>query len=246
VDATPKAPYSLDANLFHTSYESGMLEDPMCPPIKEMFRMTVDPEDAPQTPTLLRIEFIKGEPSKVINKSTGETFTDALDLFNHLNTVAGANGVGRIDIVENRFVGIKSRGVYETPAGTVLRAAHLDLEGITLDREVVRIRDTLSAEFARLCYYGFWYAPEMDLVMNSIDFSQRNVTGAVELKLYKGNVIIMGRESPCALYSADLASMDIDDGGKGLEYNPMEAQGFIRINGVRLRANHLLQKYGKV
>jgi len=110
----------------------------------------------------------------------------------------------------------------------------------------VRIRDTLSAEFARLCYYGFWYAPEMDLVMNSIDFSQRNVTGAVELKLYKGNVIIMGRESPCALYSADLASMDIDDGGKGLEYNPMEAQGFIRINGVRLRANHLLQKYGKV
>jgi len=245
VDATPKAPYSLDANLYHTSYESGMLEDPMTPPIKEMFRMTVDPEDAPQTPTLVRIEFLKGVPSKVINKSTGQEFTDPLELFNHLNTIAGANGVGRIDIVENRFVGIKSRGVYETPAGTVLRAAHLDLEGITLDREVVRIRDTLSAEFARLCYYGFWYAPEMDLVMNSIDFSQRNVNGAVELKLYKGNVIVLGRESPNALYSADLASMDIDDGGKGLEYNPMEAQGFIRINAVRLRANYLLQKYAK-
>jgi len=245
VDATPKAPYSLDANLYHTSYESGMLEDPMCPPMKDMFRMTVDPEDAPQTPTLLRIEFVKGAPSKVVNKTTGQEFTDPLEGFNHLNTVAGANGVGRIDIVENRFVGIKSRGVYETPAGTVLRAAHLDLEGITMDREVMRIRDTLSAEFARLCYYGFWYAPEMDLVMNSIEFSQRNVTGAVEIKLYKGNVIIMGRESPCALYSADLASMDIDDGGKGLEYNPMEAQGFIRINAVRLRANFLLQKYGK-
>jgi argininosuccinate synthase len=213
--------------------------------MKDMFRMTVDPEDAPQTPTLLRIEFVKGAPSKVVNKTTNQEFTDPLEGFNHLNTVAGANGVGRIDIVENRFVGIKSRGVYETPAGTVLRAAHLDLEGITMDREVMRIRDTLSAEFARLCYYGFWYAPEMDLVMNSIEFSQRNVTGAVEIKLYKGNVIIMGRESPCALYSADLASMDIDDGGKGLEYNPMEAQGFIRINAVRLRANFLLQKYGK-
>jgi argininosuccinate synthase len=245
VDATPKAPYSLDANLYHTSYESGMLEDPMCPPIKEMFRMTVDPEDAPQTPTVVRIEFVKGAPTKLVNKTTGEEFTDPLDSFNALNAIAGANGVGRIDIVENRFVGIKSRGVYETPAGTVLRAAHLDLEGITMDREVMRIRDTLSAEFARLCYYGFWYAPEMDLVMNSIEFSQRNVTGAVEIKLYKGNVIILGRESPCALYSADLASMDIDDGGKGLEYNPMEAQGFIRINAVRLRANFLLQKYGK-
>jgi argininosuccinate synthase len=222
-----------------------MLEDPMCPPIKEMFRMTVDPEDAPQTPTIVRIEFVKGAPTKLVNKTTGEEFTDPLDSFNALNAIAGANGVGRIDIVENRFVGIKSRGVFETPAGTVLRAALLDLEGITMDREVMRIRDTLSAEFARLCYYGFWYAPEMDLVMNSIEFSQRNVTGAVEIKLYKGNVIVLGRESPCALYSADLASMDIDDGGKGLEYNPMEAQGFIRINAVRLRANFLLQKYGK-
>jgi argininosuccinate synthase len=156
VDATPKAPYSLDANLFHTSYESGMLEDPMTPPVKDMFRMTVDPEDAPDKPTFIRIEFVKGAPSKVVNKTTGATFTDPLEAFNHLNEVAGANGVGRIDIVENRFVGIKSRGCYETPAGTVLREAHLDLEGITLDREVLRIRDTLAAEFSRLCYYGFW------------------------------------------------------------------------------------------
>ena len=242
VDATPKAPYSLDANLYHTSYESGMLEDPMTPPVKDMFRMTVDPEDAPDTPTFIRIEFKNGAPCKLTNKATGKVFTDPLESFTHLNEVAGANGVGRIDIVENRFVGIKSRGCYETPAGTVLREAHLDLEGITMDRELMRIRDMLSAEFSRLCYYGFWYAPEMELVMNSIEFSQKNVTGAVEIKLYKGNCIIVGRESPCALYSADLASMDIEDGGDGLEYNPMDAQGFIRINAVRLRANYMINK----
>jgi len=243
VDATPKAPYSLDANLYHTSYESGMLENPTTGPPKDIFRMTVDPEDAPNTPTFIRIEFVNGAPTKVVNKTAGVEYSDPLEAFNYLNEVAGANGIGRIDIVENRFVGIKSRGVYETPAGTVLRAAHLDLEGITLDREVMRIRDTLSAEFARLCYYGFWYAPEMDLIMNSINFSQKNVTGGVELKLYKGNVIVTGRESPCALYSADLASMDIEDGGKGLEYNPMDAQGFIRINAVRLRAHRILQQH---
>jgi len=204
--------------------------------------MTVDPEDAPEVPTFVRIEFVAGAPSKIINKSTGEEFTDPLLGFVHLNKIAGANGVGRIDIVENRFVGIKSRGVYETPAGTVLRAAHMDLEGITMDREVMRIRDTLSAEFARLCYNGFWYAPEMELIMNSIDFSQRGVTGAVEVKLYKGNAIVIGRESPVALYSSDLASMDIEDGGDGLDYNPMDAQGFIRINAVRLRAHSILTK----
>jgi argininosuccinate synthase len=207
-----------------------------------MFRMTVDPEDAPDTPTFIRIDFAKGVPVKVTNKTTGAEYTDPLEAFNHLNEVAGANGIGRIDIVENRFVGIKSRGVYETPAGTVLREAHLDLEGITMDREVVRIRDMLSAEFSRLCYYGFWYAPEMELIKNSIDFSQQNINGGVELKLYKGNAIVIGRESPNALYSADLASMDIEDGGAGLEYNPMDAQGFIRINSVRLKANYILQK----
>lgn len=245
VDATPKAPYSLDANLFHISYESGMLEDPMVGPTKDMFKLTVDPEDAPNVATLIRIEFKDGVPCKVVNNGTGESYTDPLELFTYLNKIAGANGIGRIDIVENRFVGIKSRGVYETPAGTVLRAAHLDLEGITMDREVMRIRDLLSAEFSRLCYNGFWYAPEMELIMNSIDFSQRNITGAVEMKLYKGNALAIGRESPCALYSSDLASMDIDDGGKSLDYNPMDAQGFIRINAVRLRANSILRAHLK-
>jgi len=138
VDATPKAPYSLDANLYHTSYESGMLENPTTGPPKDIFRMTVDPEDAPNTPTFIRIEFVNGAPTKVVNKTAGVEYSDPLEAFNYLNEVAGANGIGRIDIVENRFVGIKSRGVYETPAGTVLRAAHLDLEGITLDREVRR------------------------------------------------------------------------------------------------------------
>jgi argininosuccinate synthase len=241
ISATPKANYSIDANLFHTSYESGILEDPMVGPTSEMFLMTVAPEDAPDVATEIRIEFVKGNPSKVICKAQGIELSDPLESFIYLNKVAGANGVGRIDIVENRFVGIKSRGVYETPAGTVLRAAHLDLEGITMDREVMRIRDNMSKEFANLCYNGFWFAPEMELVMNSIEFSQKTVTGAVELKLYKGNVIITGRESPAALYSADLASMDIDDGGDGLDYNPMDAQGFIKINAVRLRAHRILQ-----
>jgi argininosuccinate synthase len=218
-----------------------MLEDPMTPPNKDMFRMTVDPEDAPDQPTLLRIDFEAGVPVRVTNRSTGDVQTDPLESFVYLNKVAGANGVGRIDIVENRFVGIKSRGCYETPAGTVLRAAHLDLEGITMDREVMRIRDTLAAEFARLCYNGFWYAPEMELVMNSVDFSQRHISGGVEVKLYKGNCTIVGRESRVALYSADLASMDIEDGGKGLDYNPADAQGFIRINAVRLRAHRILR-----
>jgi argininosuccinate synthase len=243
VDATPKAPYSVDANLFHTSYESGMLEDPMTPPMKEMFKMTVAPEDAPDTPTLLRIEFVNGTPTKVTNKTTGVSHTDPLDSFLYLNEVAGANAVGRIDIVENRFVGIKSRGVYETPAGTVLREAHLDIEGMCMDREVMRVRDTLAAEFGRLCYNGFWYAPEMDLVLNAIEFSQKNVTGAVEMKLYKGNVIILGRESSVALYSEQLASMDIEDGGDSLDYNPMDAQGFIRINSVRLKANRIREQH---
>ena len=213
----------------------------MTAPTQDMFRMTVDPLVAPNTPTYIRLEFLKGAPVKLIDKTNSVEHTDPLELFTYLNEIAGKNGIGRIDIVENRFVGIKSRGVYETPAGTVLRSAHLDLEGICMDREVMRIRDILAAEFARLCYNGFWYAPEMDLIMNSIEFSQKMVTGAVELQLYKGNVTVVGRESPCALYNSDLASMDIDDGGAGLEYNPMDAQGFIRINAVRLKANRIVQ-----
>jgi len=235
VDAKPKANYSIDENLFHTSYESGMLEDAMCGPEDSMFKMTKSPKEAPDTPEKIRIEFVKGIPTKITNLNDKTEKTDALDLFLYCNELAGKHGIGRIDIVENRFVGIKSRGVYETPGGTLLRAAHLDLEGITMDREVKRITEGLAAEFARLCYNGFWFAPEMDLIRHAIDFSQRDVTGVVEMELYKGNVIVTGRSSPKALYNADLASMDIEGGGDAFDYNPADANGFIRINAVRLK-----------
>lgn len=235
VDAKPKANYSIDENLFHTSYESGCLEDAMCGPEESMFKMTTSPKDAPSESESVLIEFSKGVPVKITNQSDGTVKTDPLELFLYCNYIAGKHGIGRIDIVENRFVGIKSRGVYETPGGTLLRAAHMDLEGICMDREVKRITETLSAEFSRLCYNGFWFAPEMELIRHSIDFSQRDVDGVVAIELYKGNCIITGRESPKALYNADLASMDIEGGGDAFDYNPADSQGFIRINAVRLK-----------
>lgn len=237
IDATPKAPYSVDENLYHTSYEAGMLEDPMTAPMVEMFKMTVDPKDAPDAAEQIQVRFEKGIPVGVTNL-TAKTpeLTGALDLFLELNKLAGKHGIGRIDIVENRFVGIKSRGCYETPGGTILRHAHLDLEGLCMDREVMKVRDTLSAKFAEFCYNGFWFAPEMDFVRNAVDFSQQNVTGYVNLELYKGNVTVIGRYSDEALYSADLASMDQEGGGANFDYNPADAQGFIRINATRLKA----------
>merc|ERR1719384_799286 len=197
--------------------------------------MTVSPKVAPDEPETVEIEFAKGVPVKITNKTDNTVKTDPLDIFLYCNMIAGKHGIDRIDIVENRFVGIKSRGVYETPGGTLLREAHLDLEGVCMDREVKRITEGLSSEFARLCYNGFWFAPEMELIRNSIDFSQRDVEGLVELELYKGNVIVRGRKSPKSLYNADLASMDIEGGGDAFDYNPADAQGFIRINSVRLK-----------
>jgi len=235
VDAKPKANYSIDENLFHTSYESGQLEDAACGPEEEMFKMTVSPQAAPDQSETVVIDFVKGVPTKITNKTDGTVKTDPLEIFLYCNTIAGKHGIGRIDIVENRFVGIKSRGVYETPGGTLLREAHMDLEGICMDREVKRITEGMSAEFARLCYNGFWFAPEMELIRHSLDFGQRDVIGEVEIELYKGNIIIKGRTSPKALYNADLASMDIEGGGDAFDYNPADAEGFIRINAVRLK-----------
>jgi argininosuccinate synthase len=235
VDAKPKANYSIDENLFHTSYESGQLEDANCPPDEDMFKMTRSPKNAPNESEKVQIEFSKGVPVKITNLADGTVKTDALDIFLYCNEIAGKHGIGRIDIVENRFVGIKSRGIYETPGGTLLRSAHMDLEGICMDREVKRITEGLAAEFARLCYYGFWYAPEMELVRHAINFSQRDVEGTVTAELYKGNIIILGRTSPKALYNADLASMDIEGGGDAFDYNPADANGFIKINSVRLK-----------
>jgi argininosuccinate synthase len=235
VDAKPKANYSIDENLFHTSYESGCLEDAAVGPEESMFKMTVSPQAAPDTPETVKISFENGIPTKITNVTDGTVITDSLELFLYANKIAGKHGIGRIDIVENRFVGIKSRGVYETPGGTLLRSAHIDLEGICMDREVKRITETMALEFARLCYYGFWFAPEMELVRNSIQFSQRDIVGEVEIELYKGNCTIKGRSSPKALYNADLASMEIEGGGDVFDYNPADANGFIRINAVRLK-----------
>lgn len=235
VDAKPKSNYSIDENLFHTSYESGCLEDAACGPEESMFKMTVSPQAAPDTPETVVIEFSQGVPVKITNKADGTVKTDPLEIFLYCNMIAGKHGIGRIDIVENRFVGIKSRGVYETPGGTLLREAHMDLEGICMDREVKRITEGMSNEFARLCYNGFWFAPEMELIRNSLNFAQRDVVGEVEIELYKGNCMVKGRSSPKALYNADLASMDIEGGGDAFDYNPADAQGFIRINAVRLK-----------
>jgi len=235
VDAKPKANYSIDENLYHTSYESGMLEDEKVRPDESMFKMTVSPKNSPDKAEIVRIEYKKGLPVKVSNLTDGTVKDDPLEIFLYCNDVAGRNGIGRIDIVENRFVGIKSRGIYETPGGTLLREGHLDIEGVTVDREVKRICETLSLEFSRLCYNGFWFAPEMDLVRHSIDFSQRDVEGYVDMELYKGNITVIGRHSDRSLYNADLASMDIENGGEAFDYNPADSQGFIRINSVRLK-----------
>lgn len=231
VEATKKAPYSMDANLMHISYEAGVLEDPRTRPSADMFRMTKDPKDAPDTPTDVSIHFEKGIPVRVVNSAAGIDIADAVEIFTYLNGVAGENGIGRVDIVENRFVGIKSRGVYETPAGTVLWAAHRDLETIALDREVYRLKHSLVPRYAELIYNGFWFSPEMEFLQTAMDKSQESVTGIVNLELYKGNVTVTGREAEGSLYDPELSSMDIEGG-----YDQQDAEGFIRINAMRLKA----------
>mmetsp|Transcript_36967 Transcript_36967/g.59829 ORF Transcript_36967/g.59829 Transcript_36967/m.59829 type:complete len:418 (+) Transcript_36967:90-1343(+) len=235
VSSSPKAPWSMDENLMHCSYESGVLEDPRASPPKEMFHVCVSPQDAPDKTEKIVIRFKDGTPIEVENLDDKKKVTGSVELLEYLNDLGRKHGIGRIDIVENRFVGIKSRGVYETPGVTILRAAHLDIEGIAMDREVMRLRDMLSPKFAELTYYGFWFAPEMDFLMAAIDKSQEYIDGEVELALYKGTVIAVGRSSPTSLYSADLASMEIAGG-----YNPVDADGFIKINAVRLKAHRAI------
>ncbi len=235
IKATHQKPYSTDANLMHISYESGVLEDPLEPPIADMFEWTKDPKHAPDSETHIEIHFKDGIPIKVVNSETKQTKTDPLELFVYLNHVGAENGVGRIDIVENRFVGIKSRGVYETPGATILRAAHMDIEAIAMDREVMRLRDMLAPKFAELVYNGFWFSPEMDFLMAAMNKSQELVDGVVKLTLYKGNIIITGRESPSSLYDKDLSSMNIEGG-----FNQKDSEGFIKINAVRLMAHHAI------
>ncbi|KAI9497920.1 argininosuccinate synthase [Zychaea mexicana] len=231
---TAAKPWSTDENLFHISYEAGILEDPNVTPPKDMWKLTVDPEDAPNTPERITITFEKGIPVKVVNHNDGTEVTEAVELFTYLNTVARRNGIGRIDIVESRFIGVKSRGCYETPGGTILRNAHKDLEGLTLDGALRAQRDqNITGPYSRCLYNGLYFSPECEFVNNSIAFTQRNVTGDVKLKLYKGNTVIEGRVARgdgAKLYNMQESSMD-EQGG----YNPEDADGFIKIHSIRLK-----------
>lgn len=237
ISSTIKKPYSEDDNLLHISHEAGILEDPAHEPTEDIFSKTVSPEKAPDKSTRLRIQFKDGIPVKVTDLDKGRSETEPLRLFTFLNELGAKNGIGRIDMVENRFVGIKSRGIYETPGGTILFAAHKDIEGIAMDREVMRLRDMLSPKFAELVYNGFWFSPEMDFLMSAINKSQEAIDGSVTLRLYKGNVIITGRESASSLYNKDLSSMDIEGG-----FNQKDSEGFIKIHATRLMAHSAIMK----
>jgi len=241
VPVTKSDPWSMDDNIMHISYEAGILEDPALRPLERMFKMTVSPKDAPDKETILDIDFENGNPVAVRNVDEGIEKKTPLELFTYLNEVAGKNGVGRLDMVENRFVGMKSRGVYETPAGTVLHVAHRDLEAITLDREVMHIKDLITPIFARSVYFGHWFSPEMEFMKKVIDVTQENVKGTVKVSLFKGNVDVIGRESPVSLYDPDLVSMHKEGG-----YDPTNARGFIDVTAIRLQAwANLKKKLGK-
>uniref|UniRef100_A0A8C1PAA9 Argininosuccinate synthase n=1 Tax=Cyprinus carpio TaxID=7962 RepID=A0A8C1PAA9_CYPCA len=236
VPVTPKAPWSMDANLMHISYESGILENPKNHAPSDLYQMTKNPEDSPSEPDVLEIDFAKGVPVRVTHVKEGTSKDTPLELFCYLNEIGGKHGVGRIDIVENRFIGMKSRGIYETPGGTVLLHAHLDIETFTMDREVRKIKQSLGIKFSELIYNGFWYSPECEFVRHCIDKSQENVEGRVQLSVFKGQVYILGRESPKSLYNEELVSMDVQG-----DYDPCDASGFIKINAVRLREHNRLQ-----
>jgi argininosuccinate synthase len=225
VTATVDKPYSTDRNLMHVSYEGGILEDPWAEPPENIFQMTVSPERARDEAEYVEIGFEKGEPVSINGERLG-----AVALLERLNELGGAHGVGRVDLVENRFVGMKSRGVYETPGVTILHAAHRALESITMDREVMHLRDSLGVKFAESVYYGFWFAPEFELMRKMIDETQTAVTGEVRLKLYRGNVIVVGRRSSNSLYDERIATFEADT-----VYNQRDAEGFIKLNALRLR-----------
>jgi argininosuccinate synthase len=225
VTATKEKPYSMDRNLMHISYEGGILEDPWAEPPANIFILTRSPEDAPDKPVYVEIDFEAGVPVAV----NGEPLSPAT-LLDRLNKIGGEHGIGRIDLVENRFVGMKSRGVYETPGVTILEAAHRAVESLTLDREVAHLKDSLNTRIAEMIYYGFWYTPEFEAVRALIDETQKNVTGTARLKLYKGNCMVAGRRSPFSLYSEAFATFERD-----MVYNQRDAEGFIKLNALRLR-----------
>jgi argininosuccinate synthase len=241
VEASLKKPYSMDRNLLHISYEAGILEDPWFDPTTEenkgMFKLSVSPEDAPDKAEYVELDFEKGNCIAVNGKKLSPA-----GVLKALNKLGGKHGIGRVDLVENRFVGMKSRGVYETPGGTILMQAHRQVESLTMDREVMHLRDSLIPKYAELVYYGFWFAPEREALQALVDESQRYVSGTVRLKLYKGNIITCGRKSKYSLYDMNVASME----GVKSWYNQSDATGFIRLNGLRLRARNLAQGGPKV
>jgi len=225
VTATQQKPYSTDRNLMHVSYEGGILEDPWAEPPEDIFQMTLSPEAAASEAKYIELSFEKGEPVAINGQKLAP-----VEVLESLNRLGGVHGIGRVDLVENRFVGMKSRGVYETPGVTILQAAHRALESITLDREVMHLRDSLSVKFAESVYYGFWFAPEFALMRNLIDETQQKVTGDVRLKLYRGNTIVVGRRSPHSLYDESVATFEADT-----VYDQRDAEGFIKLNALRLR-----------
>lgn len=232
VTATRKKPYSEDDNMLHISHEAGILEDPNAAADEDVYSRTNGTDKQPDTADLVRIDFKQGVPVKVENLTDGTVKKDAIDLFMYLNELGTKHGIGRLDMVENRFVGIKSRGVYETPGGEILYKAHRDLEGLTLDREVMKLRDQMSLKVAELIYNGFWFSPEFELLMHFMDKAQETNTGSVTVKLIKGVAYPCARTSPIALYDPEQSSMDVTGG-----YDQRDAAGFIRINAVRLRNN---------
>lgn len=221
-----KSPYSMDANLLHISYEGGILEDPWAEPEEDMWRWSVAPEQAPDTPVYLHLTYCQGD----IVAIDGTAMTPA-EVLTTLNKIGAANGIGRLDIVENRYVGMKSRGCYETPGGTIMLKAHRAIESITLDREVAHLKDGLTPRFAQLIYNGYWWSPEREMLQAMIDESQKPVNGEVHLKLYKGSVTVVGRRSDDSLFDASIATFEDDAGA----YNQTDAQGFIKLNALRLR-----------
>lgn len=231
VPTTHAKPYSTDRNMLHISYEGGILEDPWSPPPDDIFTLSVSPKEAPDEAEVVDISFEKGNPTAI----NGQTMSPA-NLLKTLNEMGGRHGIGRVDLVENRFVGMKSRGVYETPGGTILRKAHIAMESITMDREVMHLRDSLISRYAEMIYYGFWFSPEMKLMQSLIDGTQENVSGLVRLELYKGNCRVLGRKSDHSLYSQDFATFEDDS-----VYNQKDAEGFIRLNSLRLRIRRMIE-----
>jgi len=232
VTATKSKPFSTDRNLLHISYEGGILEDPWMESTEDMYTMAVPIEKAPDKPTYIEIEYENGNPTTI----DGRKMSPA-GVLSTANRLGGENGIGRVDLVENRYVGMKSRGVYETPGGTILHTAHRAIESITLDREVLHLRDSLIPRYAELVYYGYWFAPEREIMQGMIDEIQKDVSGKVRLKLYKGNCQVVGRKSSKSLYRPDIATFEDD---KGL-YNQKDAEGFIKLNALRLRIRAMMK-----